>query len=105
MISLTTAALQTGSRVASAYAEARAAAAPAPSPTGAPPAQGISAAARDFAAVMAQADTVALGAMQGRNDTQALVQSIAEAQIALETAVAIRDKVVEAYQDILRMPV
>lgn len=103
MISLTTAALQTGSRVASAYAEARAAAAP--SPAGAAPAQGISAAARDFAAVMEQADTVAVGAMQGRTDTQALVQSIAEAQIALETAVAIRDKVVEAYQDILRMPV
>ena len=54
---------------------------------------------------MEQADATALGAMQGRNDTQALVQSIAEAQIALETAVAIRDKVVEAYQDILRMPV
>lgn len=105
MISLTTAALQTGSRVASAYAEARAAAAPSPSPTGAAPAQGLSAAARDFAAVMEQADTVALGAMQGHNDTQALVQSIAEAQIALETAVAVRDKVVEAYQDILRMPV
>ncbi len=102
MISLTTAALQTGSRVASAYAEARAAAAP--SPTAAAP-QGFSAAARDFAAVMEQADTVAVGAMQGRNDTQALVQSIAEAQMALETAVAIRDKVVEAYQDILRMPV
>ena len=68
-------------------------------------AQGLSAAARDFAAVMAQADTTALGAMQGRTDTQALVQSIAEAQMALETAVAIRDKVVEAYQDILRMPV
>ena len=80
MISLTTAALQTGSRVASAYAEARAAAAP--SPTAAAP-QGFSAAARDFAAVMEQADTVAVGAMQGRNDTQALVQSIAEAQMAL----------------------
>lgn len=102
MISLTTAALQTGSRVASAYAEARAAAAPSPIPA-AP--QGLSAAARDFAAVMEQADATALGAMQGRNDTQALVQSIAEAQMALETAVAIRDKVVEAYQDILRMPV
>ncbi|MBB1490789.1 MULTISPECIES: flagellar hook-basal body complex protein FliE [unclassified Paracoccus (in: a-proteobacteria)] len=101
MISLTTAALQTGSRVASAYAEARAAAAP--SATGAAPA--MTAAARDFAAVMEAADTTAIGAMQGRSDTQALVQSIAQAQVALETAVAIRDKVVEAYQEILRMPV
>ena len=34
-----------------------------------------------------------------------LLGTLAEAQLALETAVAIRDKVVEAYQDILRMPV
>ena len=101
MISLTTAALQTGGRVPSAYAEAPAAAAP--SPSGAAPA--MTATARDFAAVMEQADTVAVQTMQGRSDTQALVQSIAQAQVALETAVAIRDKVVEAYQDILRMPV
>ena len=44
-------------------------------------------------------------ALSGAADTHQLVQSIAEAQLALETAVAIRDKVVEAYQDILRMPV
>ena len=35
----------------------------------------------------------------------AKAQSIAQAEIALETVVAIRDKVVEAYQEILRMPV
>lgn len=103
MISLTNAALQSGSRAASAYAEARAAAAPAPS--GAAPGQGITAAGRDFAAVMAQADNAAIGAMQGQSDTYTLVQSIAEAQVALETAVSIRDRVVEAYQEILRMPV
>ena len=103
MISLTSSAIQSGTRVASAYAEARAAAAPAPS--AATQAGGITAAARDFAAVIAQADTSAVQAMQGRADTQALVHSIAEAQMAMETAVAIRDKVVEAYQDILRMPV
>ena len=103
MISLNQTAMQSGSRVASAYAEARAAAAPAPGST--PAGQGLTAAAHDFAAVMQQADSAAIGAMQGRNDTHALVQSIAEAQIALETAVAVRDRVVEAYQEILRMPV
>ena len=55
--------------------------------------------------MMAGADRAAVGAMQGSSDTQALVQSIAQAQMALETAVAIRDRVVEAYQEILRMPV
>lgn len=65
----------------------------------------LGSAAQDFARVMEQTDVAAQGAMTGTSDTQALVQTIAEAQLALETAVAIRDKVVEAYQDILRMPV
>ena len=43
--------------------------------------------------------------MTGKSDTHELVQSIAQAEVALETAVAIRDKVVDAYQEILRMPV
>ena len=104
MISLTNAALQSGASVASAYAEARAAAAPAPAtPTGA--GASASAAAREFARVLDAADSTTVGAMQGKTDTHELVQSIAEAQIAMETAVAIRDRVVEAYQDILRMPV
>ena len=101
MISLTNAAIQSGNRVASAYAEARAAAGPSPGAAHNP----VSAAAQDFARVMAAADQTAVNAMQGRADTQALVQSIAEAQMAMETAVAIRDRVVEAYQEILRMPV
>ncbi|KGJ07571.1 flagellar hook-basal body complex protein FliE [Paracoccus sphaerophysae] len=105
MISLTSSALQSGSRAASAYAEARAAAAPAPLAASDGRPGGLTAAAEEFAQVMAGADRAAVGAMQGSSDTQALVQSIAQAQMALETAVAIRDRVVEAYQEILRMPV
>ena len=62
-------------------------------------------AAADFAKVMDQVDIAATGSMAGKTDTHELVQSIAQAEIALETVVAIRDKVVEAYQEILRMPV
>ncbi|MDO5528324.1 MAG: flagellar hook-basal body complex protein FliE [Paracoccus sp. (in: a-proteobacteria)] len=61
--------------------------------------------ARQFEAAMASTDSAAIAAMSGTGDTHVLVQSIAEAQLALEAAVAIRDKVVEAYQEILRMPV
>jgi len=85
---------------ANAYDRARPAVAPA---EGLP--QGVSAAAPDFARVMEDVDQQATGAMTGGSDSQRLVQSIAQAEIALETAVAIRDKVVEAYQEILRMPV
>lgn len=85
---------------ASAYTRAR----PAVSPAEGLP-QGVTNAAADFAKVMEQVDLSATGAMTGATDTHQLVQSIAQAEVALETAVAIRDKVVEAYQEILRMPV
>lgn len=65
----------------------------------------LSDAAADFAQQMAQVDAVSTGAMTGQIETHQLVQTIAEAEMAMETVVAIRDKVVEAYQEILRMPV
>ena len=86
---------------ASAYSAARPAVAPQRSGAD----TSIGKAADDFAAAMAQADSAATGAMTGQVETHNLVQTIAEAELALETAVAIRDKVVEAYQEILRMPV
>ena len=90
----------TSSIAAGAYDRAKQAVSPA---EGA--AQGVTAAAAGFAKVMDQVDIAATGAMTGKSDTHDLVQSIAQAEIALETVVAIRDKVVEAYQEILRMPV
>ena len=69
------------------------------------PVQRLGQAAEDFAQQMNQVDQVATGAMTGSVETHRLVQTIAEAELALETVVAIRDKVVEAYQEILRMPV
>ncbi|MDB6176665.1 flagellar hook-basal body complex protein FliE [Paracoccus sp. Z330] len=62
-------------------------------------------AAEEFAAQMARVDSVSTGALTGQVETHQLVQTIAEAELAMETVVAIRDKVVEAYQEILRMPV
>ncbi|PZO65304.1 MAG: flagellar hook-basal body protein FliE [Paracoccus denitrificans] len=89
--------------IASAYVSARSAIAPVSGGSALP--QGITSAAQEFAQVMAQSDVAAQAAMTGTGDTQTLVQSIAQAQFAVETAAAIRDKVVEAYQEILRMPV
>ena len=61
--------------------------------------------AEDFAQVLQRAETTAQQAMTGDADPHALVASLSEAQLAVETAVAVRDKVVEAYLEILRMPV
>ncbi len=62
-------------------------------------------AANDFAATLIQSETIAAAAMTGKADPHALVQALAQTELAVETAVTVRDKVVEAYQEILRMPV
>ena len=61
--------------------------------------------ARDFAATLRQGEAAAEAAMTGKGDAHALVTALAQSQLAVETAVAVRNKVVEAYQEILRMPV
>jgi flagellar hook-basal body complex protein FliE len=43
--------------------------------------------------------------MTGQANPHALVEALAASSLAVETAVTVRDKVVEAYQEILRMPV
>ncbi len=65
----------------------------------------VAAMARDFAATLKAGEETALSAMAGRADPQSLVVALAQADLAVQTAVTVRDKVVEAYQEILRMPV
>ncbi len=60
---------------------------------------------QDFAATLQQSEQVAQSAMVGQADPHALVQALAQTELAVETAVIVRNKVVEAYQEILRMPV
>lgn len=94
----------TGLNAANAYSAARTAVAP----DGAAASQTLARvgqAAEDFAAQMAQVDQVSTGVMTGQLGTHQLVQTIAEAELTMNTVVALRDKVVEAYQEILRMPV
>ncbi|MCV6591656.1 MAG: flagellar hook-basal body complex protein FliE [Silicimonas sp.] len=62
-------------------------------------------AAQDFTETLTRAETVAQQAMTGQADPHALVEALTNSQLAVETAVTVRDKVVEAYQEILRMPV
>ncbi|KEJ90554.1 flagellar hook-basal body complex protein FliE [Sulfitobacter donghicola] len=61
--------------------------------------------AGDFAATLAKSEQVAQSTMMGSADPHALVQALAQTELAVETAVSVRNKVVEAYQEILRMPV
>lgn len=65
----------------------------------------LSAAASDFAATLRAGEETAIASMTGGADAQALVTALSQAELAVETAVTLRNKVVEAYQEILRMPV
>ncbi|TMM52509.1 flagellar hook-basal body complex protein FliE [Sulfitobacter sabulilitoris] len=61
--------------------------------------------AMDFAQTLAHSEATAKASMIGGADPHALVQALAQTELAVEAAVTVRNKVVEAYQEILRMPV
>ena len=88
---------------AQSYAQARSAAAPKAQTGGAE--AGFARLAGSFAETRAKGEQTAKSAMTGGADPHALVQALAASELAVETAVTVRDKVVEAYQEILRMPV
>jgi flagellar hook-basal body complex protein FliE len=85
------------------YAKARSAAAPEPQPGSVE--AGFANLAQNFADVLSKGEDVAKAAMTGRADPHALVEALASSKTAVETVATVRDKVVEAYQEILRMPV
>lgn len=85
---------------ADAYAAARSSAAPVAGEGG-----GAAAFAAEFARILDRGEAAAAGAITGEIDPYTLVQALSATELAVETAVTLRDKVVEAYQEILRMPV
>jgi flagellar hook-basal body complex protein FliE len=66
-------------------------------------------AAEGFLDTLRRAESLATDSMTAtgadRPDPHALVAALSEAQLAVEAVVAVRDRVVEAYLEILRMPV
>jgi flagellar hook-basal body complex protein FliE len=52
-----------------------------------------------------EAETKAAGLVQGKGDLVDVVSAMNSAEMSLETVVAIRDKVISAYQEIMRMPI
>ncbi len=86
------------------YAATRPATAPKPTPDDAA-GSNVAQLAKDFAETLKQGEETALASMTGGADPHALVQALAQTELAVETAVTVRNKVVEAYQEILRMPV
>ncbi len=50
-------------------------------------------------------EAAAISGLQGKMPVQQVVQSVMSAQQSLQTALAVRDKVVSAYQEISRMTI
>jgi flagellar hook-basal body complex protein FliE len=51
------------------------------------------------------ADAASTQALLGQGSVTDVVLAVSRAEMALQTAVALRDKVVSAYQDVMRMPI
>jgi flagellar hook-basal body complex protein FliE len=51
------------------------------------------------------AEQQAAQAIAGGADLTEVVQAVSRAELTLQTATAIRDRVVQAYQDIMKMPI
>jgi flagellar hook-basal body complex protein FliE len=71
---------------------------------------------KDFTQVLAQvsndaigklktAESSAISGIQGKASVQQVVESVMSAEQTLQTAVAVRDKVISAYQEISRMSI
>ena len=52
-----------------------------------------------------QADAQSMQAISGGGNLTEVVTAVSHAELALQSAVAIRDRVVQAYQDVMRMPI
>jgi flagellar hook-basal body complex protein FliE len=65
----------------------------------------LSGAIKDSISTIRQGETAATQQVQGKANIVDVVQSVNAAELTLDTVVAVRDKVVAAYQSIMNMPV
>jgi len=75
--------------------------APKPNNDGGMVAKGV----ESFSDVLKTVETTTTQYAAGTTDAQSVVEALANAEMALETAVTVRNRVVEAYQELLRMPI
>jgi flagellar hook-basal body complex protein FliE len=82
----------------------------------APATSAATASSGDFSAMMARlandtvgklntSETMSIAGMTGKATTQSVVEAVMAAQESLQTAVAVRDKAVSAFQEVTRMAI
>ncbi len=62
-------------------------------------------AANGAVGALQQGEAASLKAVTGKADITEVVTAVTNAEVTLQTVTAVRDRVIQAYQDILRMPI
>ena len=65
----------------------------------------LSGAIKDSVNTIRQGEQAATAQVQGKANLVDVVQQVNQAELTLDTVVAVRDKVVQAYQSIMNMPI
>ncbi len=65
----------------------------------------VKGAIQDAVKISERSEQATIAAVNDKADLNQVVTAVAEAEVTLRTVVAIRDKVIEAYREIIRMPV
>lgn len=77
--------------------------------TGAPPATDFGDLVKQAVASVVesgrQTDRIAVDALAGKADVVEIVTAMAETELALKTMVSVRDRIISAYEEIMRMPI
>jgi flagellar hook-basal body complex protein FliE len=60
---------------------------------------------QDTVATSRSAETTAAKGVLGEASVREVVEAVTQAEMGLQTASAVRDRVIAAYQDIIRMPI
>lgn len=94
------AAYQAAAKIGAGTAAASATAAPAQSFG-----QFLESAVKDAVGTMKQGEQMAAKQVQGKADMVSVVNAVNNAEMTLDTVVAVRDKVISAYQSIMQMPI
>jgi flagellar hook-basal body complex protein FliE len=97
---LAAAAYQAAAQIGSGSAAAGAAAAPAQNFS-----EFLSGALHDSIGTLKQGENMAIKQVAGQADIVDVVNAVNAAELSLDTVVAVRDKVIQAYQSIMQMPI
>ena len=61
--------------------------------------------AQQSVSTMQAGEQASIQGLEGKLDAQSVVEAVAAAELTLQTVTAVRDRVVEAYQELIRMPI